>query len=266
MEIENQQETAVTETEQTTESSAVEEQVGETVSETTANESGADESGNSLPQKEAVGAKEKAIIRDLQKERARRRELEDRIAALEIEKSKTKSNTAAIEAVKSKLGLNDEQAADFVEAVGKVNDTKKDPVDEELKRIAPRFAAKAEEVSQDYEDWGDYRAEMQKLLEDKYSAIGAKALLLDPEDYYHLAKSRVATREAREARQAGRKEMADKINSKNLATTGSSRTSAPPSGKKVWTKDEIREKSQQKGWYEKNRDEILSAMQQGRIQ
>ena len=207
-----------------------------------------------------------------QKERQRRREAERRNRELmeKLDQIENRVNTLGEPDLESEiadeLGLDREAAAKLTKAIKKVTG-KQAPKKQESdldQNKARDFIMRANEASQDFDDWADVKDEMESVFEERFRRVGNKAFEVDPEDYYFQAKGRLGLSNA-QARQAGKSEAIRKVNQKNLAVTESSRNSTgkpiPPT---TWTRAKIQE-AIDNGSYDKHRAEILDLYAKGKI-
>lgn len=157
---------------------------------------------------------------DLIKERQRRRDLEAKIEALERKMSE-KETPSKVKELMEDLDLDETTATKLAKHIT--------PPANKLASLEDSFRKKAEDISGDYPDWFELQQEMAEELNAVYSKNPEYALSQSPETYYLKAKLR-ASKDSDTARQEGARDVATKINQKNLATTESAKNGTVKSG------------------------------------
>lgn len=160
------------------------------------------------------GFKEKVVpLREIVKERQRRRDLEKKIEELE-RKISSKETPSKVRELMEDLDLDESTAAKLAKHIT--------PPQDEIKTLEESFRRQAEDISGDYPDWFELQQEMAEELNAIYSKDPKRALSQSPEIYYLKAKARLS-KGVDQARQEGARDAANKINSKNLAVTESAK-------------------------------------------
>jgi hypothetical protein len=183
-------------------------------------------------EKPAEPKKRYVPLEELQRERQKRRGLEER-----LEKLEENSNAPKADPVKELMEdlQVDEDTARKLHKHGLGNRGAESP-QTKLQKLQSKFIEKANDVSVDYEDWDDYRDDMAKLLEVDYATDPFKALNTNPETYY--LKARV--QRGQSDKESSVKEAINKSNSKNLASvesgknSGSKPSAKPRKGTRAW--------------------------------
>lgn len=173
-------------------------------------------------------AQKPRMLEDLQRERARRRNLE---AELQEIKGLLKNSSVVadpdVKKIQEELGVDEDSAR-------KLNSV----INDKLKKAVPQvkdvyaeesanFSEEANIVSQGYGDWDNHRPVMEKLFLEQANVNPQLALQRGPEYYYLKAKS-LRPSDIDSARAEGRREIAQKINEKNVAQSGSNTPTPKP--------------------------------------
>jgi hypothetical protein len=266
-ETEVQEETQETETQETQEAA-----VEETEDEQTEDSSPSDPVEEVASEPQVFKPKNKKVpLSELQKERQRRREAEESRIRLEQELQDIRSTVNTIkskEAVEQEvqdamndLGLDEENARKLVAYNQKREQrTKGNTLNQDaIQRLQKDFVKKVQDASTAYHDWSDYGSEMQKEFEKEYQQNGVAAFKKSPDYYYALAKTN------KSVHQQGQREMANKINQKNLASMESSKVPSSKPKPKVNLMDELKKHSGDTDWWEKNKARYDEALAKGEI-
>lgn len=225
------------------------------------------EAPKSEAQKEAVKTdtpkKEKKYVPldELISERQRRREADKKLRELEDRVNKLSAEDP-VKKIATDLNVDEDTARKLYTHFGSKAQSVPHSAEDSLKA---EFQAKCEDYAVANEDWFEHKDEMEKLFSQDVDRLGlANALRNDPEKYYLKAKL-LRRQDPEKARQAGAKEVVEKLNQQSMATTESAKNSAPkPTGGPKWTREKIAE-LHRSGEYSKYRDEILKAAQAGQI-
>lgn len=203
-------------------------------------------------------SKEKHIpLSELIHERKRRRELQERLDALEA-KIKEKEQPNKVKEIMDDLQVDEETAVKLAKHFAP---TQQAP--DEITVLTDRFRKKAEDVSADYPDWTDLQQDMAEEFQKVYEKNPKLALSESPEKYYFLAKLRNQN-DPEKARREGAREVANKVNSKNLATTESAKngsTKVEDAKPKKFTRAWLKSLSQDE--FEKHHAEINAELMRG---
>lgn len=186
------------------------------------------------PTEPVVKVEEKKVVQkprmleDLQRERARRRTLENELA--EIKSLIIKNSNVQdpdVKQIQDELGVDEESAR-------KLNSV----LNSKLQKLAPKpteiyteesahFQEEANIVSREYRDWESNRPVMEKLFLEQAAINPSLALQRGPE-YYYLKARQLGASDTDTARAEGRREIAQKINEKNVAQSGSNTPTPKP--------------------------------------
>jgi hypothetical protein len=249
-------ETTITETTQSTESSSVETKATETQAQGT-------ETVAQAPKPKLVP------LSELQKERQRRRELQERLDRVEgkinsFEQEKTGSDLA--KKAQAMLDLDEVSARKLASFLSEAVSKPQGKTENTAQRLTEQFVRESTEAAEEHEDWNTYQNSMQQLFQEEFQRSGERAFQRGPEYYYAKAKLQSGN-SATDLRQQGKQEMADKINQKNLAVTESAKSGmGKPSPRKRWNRAEIMNLARTNpGEYEAKRHEIHQAFLSGEV-
>lgn len=172
-----------------------------------------------------VKAKPEKVVplKDLVKERQRRRQIEEKLDALERQ-IRSNEHPNDLKEIMDDLGVDEDTAKKLKKHFAPKNNAS-DP----LANLQESFRKKAEDISADYDDWHDLQQDMAEELRVVYEQDPVRALSQSPETYYLKAKLKKSSVPQKDD---SARELAEKINQKNLATTESAKngTVKPSSG------------------------------------
>jgi hypothetical protein len=215
------------------------------------------------PKSETQGTpkKEKKYVPldELIPERQRRREAEKKVRELEDRLNKLSAEDP-IKKIASDLGVDDETARKLHNHFGSKPQSTTHSAEETLR---VDFQSKCEDYAVEHEDWFDLKDQMAKMFEADAQKHGlTQALKNDPEKYYLKAKLLRQT-DPEKSRLQGAKEVIDKLNQQNLATSEAPKSSPKPTGEPKWTRERLRNMSHSE--YLKHEAEIKAAVARGEI-
>jgi hypothetical protein len=208
----------------------------------------------------------------LRRERENSEELKARLERLESSVSSVSSDKefdAQVRETQAELGVDEESAKKLVRTVRKISQPKQEnqPLNP-VQKAAKEFASQASEAMDEFSDWDSHRQKMTELLEADIKANGELKALKRGPLYYYAESRRLTQGDPESAKAQGRKEMAEKVNQKNLSVSESSRNShGRPTPQVKWTRESIQELARNNpDEYMKRRPEIMAAMSRGEIQ
>lgn len=224
-------------------------------------ETAVEKNGDAGVQK-SEGSDKKVPLSELIKHRQQNRELKNRLRELEQELSTLRPNEQ-VRRVAEKYGVDQETAKTLVEDIqhgaNQANLSRQQESDDPL---IEDFKDRASIAAMRFDDWDNYQADMQSILEEKYKKNPKLALSLDPEDYYELAKAKRSSTVSGAETASNEKIENIKNHSQASMESGKGSTTRPKvSGK--WTRDKIKSLSPQE--YKKAQAEITEAYKRGEI-
>lgn len=229
--------------------------------------------GGNTEAKEEPKAEKRVPLHELQKERQRRRMVEEEMSKLRKDVEDLRSNYSKVSEsseeenlvseYEKELGVDREQARKLVKltkkTVGKREEAKPQPLDP-IALALGQFKQNAESVAQDYDDWNDHTATMQAIFNKELQENGLVAAQRSPHWYYNQAvkAKAVSDRTNKAQRDAERAENA------NLAQTDSGGSSKSGGSSRI-TQAVFDANRKDPEWVRANIDEIRALADQGKI-
>jgi hypothetical protein len=205
------------------------------------------------------------------REREENLELKARLERVEASVSHVSGDKELDEAtrqVQSELGIDEDAARKLARTIRNVGRPKTEsPVLNSIQQAAQDFQAKALDAMADFPDWESHRTKMTELLQADIKEFGEVRSLRRGPLYYYSESKRLSQGDPESSRAQGRKEMAEKVNQKNLSVSESSRNSqGKPIVKERWTRESIQALARDNPEeYAKRRTEIIRAMNNGEV-